>query len=53
MLIMVVSLLTFGIPMVMLSMNRSDEEAELIDEVSSFWLPNIMINQYLLSLGEF
>ena len=54
MLLMVVSLLICGIPMVMLNMNRSShEENEVIEGVSSFWLPNIMINQYLLSLGEF
>ena len=53
MLLIVISLLIFGIPMVMLNLNRTDDENEVIDDVSPFWLPNIMLNQYLLALGEF
>ena len=54
MLLMVVSLLIFGIPMVMLNINRTSYlDEEFIASVSPFWLVNIMINQYLLSLGEF
>ena len=54
MLIVVISLLTFGIPMIMLNMERKvHEEREVIESVSPFWLPNIMLNQYLLALGDF
>ena len=53
MLLMVVSLLIFGIPMIMLNLNRTDEKTELIEVIWPFWLPNIIINQYLLALGEF
>ena len=53
-LLVILSLLIFGIPLVMLDMNRIIlNEGEAIPEVSSFWLPNILINQYLLALGEF
>ena len=54
MLLMVISLMIFGIPMVMLNLNRSiNGEEEVIQGVSSFWLPNVVLNQYLLALGEF
>ena len=54
MLLMVVSLLIFGIPMVMLNINRTiNDQDEVINGVSKFWLPNILLNQYLLALGEF
>ena len=42
----------FGIPMVMLNSSRTDEIA-LVDQKFSFWIPNMLINQYLLALGEF
>ena len=47
-----ISLLMFGIPMVMLNSSRTDELA-LVDQKFSFWIPNMLINQYLLLLGEF
>ena len=54
MMLMVISLMIFGIPMVMLNMNRTiDGEDEVIPEVSKFWMPNMVLNQYLLALGEF
>ena len=44
----------FGIPMVMLNINRTiNGEDQVIHEVSKFWMPNMVLNQYLLALGEF
>ena len=47
-----VALVAFSIPMCMLDMNR-DAKAALISSGSGFWLLDGIINQYLLSLGEF
>ena len=54
-LIMLTSLTIFGIPMAMLNIDRiiKNEEEVISGVVSSFWLPNMLINQYLLALGEF
>ena len=38
-----ISLLMFGIPMVMLNSSRTDELA-LVDQKFSFWIPNMLIN---------
>ena len=38
--------------MMMLNSSRTDELA-LVDSTFSFWVPNMLLNQYLLSLGEF
>ena len=42
----------FGMPMLMLNLNN-DPADSMIDDTLGFWLPNMMMNQYLLSLGEF
>ena len=42
----------FGLPMAILNMNRTDD-TQVIKDPFSFWLPNMVINQYLLALGEF
>ena len=47
-----ISLMMFGIPLIMLNNSRTDELA-LVDQKFSFWIPNMLINQYLLALGEF
>ena len=53
-LILVLALLTFGIPMYMLDLNRSDiDDNHVIDPVFGFWGMNALLNQYFLSLGEF
>ena len=53
-LILVITLLTFGIPMHLLNLNRSEElDNTIIDEVSPFWGLNVLLNQYFLALGEF
>ena len=38
--------------MIMLNNSRTEELA-LVDQKFSFWIPNMLINQYLLALGEF
>ena len=44
-LLLILALITFGIPMHMLNLNRSaDEDNVFIDEVSSFWGLNILLN---------
>ena len=54
MLILAIALLTFGVPMHLLNLNRSDAlENTIIDEVSPFWGLNVLLNQYFLALGEF
>ena len=51
-LLLIISLLMFGIPMIMLNISRTEELA-LVDQKFSNWIPNMLINQYLLALGEF
>ena len=52
MLVMFLFLLLFGVPMSLLDMNRAEEE-KTIGENFPHWLPNLLINQYLLALGTF
>ena len=54
MIILAVALLMFGVPMIMLNLNRSKEEDNLvIAEAFGHWSVDMLVNQYLLSLGEF
>ena len=46
------ALATFGIPMIILNLNL-DAESQVVDDVFGFWLVNMLLNQYLLALGEF
>ena len=50
--LIVTALATFGIPMIILNL-KLDEESQVVDEVFGFWLVNMLLNQYLLALGEF
>ena len=52
MLLLIISLLMFGVPVLMLDMN-SAEGSEMIDDNFHFWLFDLMFNQYMLALGEF
>ena len=47
--------LMFGFPMVILDQNRNidDEDSLLVSNITGIWLIDMLINQYLLSLGEF
>ena len=49
--VFLLSLVTFGLPMHMLDLNRS--ESPLISVRFDFWVLDAIYNQYLLSLGEF
>ena len=53
--LMIIGLLICGVPMVMLNIIRIiNDQDQVINEVSSkWWLPNLIINQYTLALGEF
>lgn len=50
--LIVTSLMLFGVPMVMLNLNRTDD-VQVIDPTFGHWLPDMFLNQYFLSLGEF
>jgi len=32
---------------------KLDDESQVVDEVFGFWLVDMLLNQYLLALGEF
>lgn len=54
MLLLMIGLTMFGIPMILLNMNRVSSDVEnVIEEHTHLMLPNLFINQYLLALGEF
>ena len=43
----------FGMPMYILQLNRTEENA-VVDEIfGNIWILNAFYNQYMLSLGEF
>jgi len=46
------ALMMFGVPMVMLNLNRLEDNS-VVDEPFGFWGINMLLNQYLLALGEF
>ena len=50
--LLVTTLMVFGVPMIMLNMNRSPDVA-IVDAPFGFWVINMFLNQYLLALGEF
>lgn len=51
--IFIVALMMFGMPMYILQLNRSEDNA-IVDEVfGNIWILNAFYNQYMLSLGEF
>ena len=51
-LLLIMSLVMFGVPMIILNMNRSEDQL-VVDEIFGSWIQNMFINQYLLALGEF
>ena len=52
MILLAVTLLTFGVPMVLLNLNRGDDNV-IIEPIFGFWILDLLMNQYLLALGEF
>ena len=48
--IFLLGLVMFGVPLSMLSYNSEDE---LVGQTFTFWPVNLIVNQYLLSLGDF
>ena len=42
----------FGVPVVMLDMNSS-EDKELLEATFNFWIVDLIYNQYMLALGMF
>ena len=49
-----VALIAFGLPLVILDLNRDgSEESTLIPSSYGFWPIDALVNQYELSLGEF
>ena len=53
MLLLLLSLLLFGIPLSMISLSRDDDDQKLIQDGHFFWVLDVIWNQYLLALGEF
>ena len=54
MILLAVALLMFGVPLIMLNLNRSKEDENLvIAEAFGHWSVDMLVNQYLLSLGDF
>ncbi len=47
-----VSLIMFGIPMVILNNSRGQDNL-VLEGPFDFWILNMLLNQYLLALGEF
>ena len=50
--LLMTALMMFGVPMVMLNLNRLEDNS-VVDEPFGFWGINLLLNQYLLALGEF
>lgn len=51
MILIVVSLLMFGLPMTILNGNRTDQDS-IQDSPIGFWIIDMIIGQYLLALGD-
>ena len=52
MILILTALATFGIPMIILNLSL-DSESQVVDDVFGIWIVNMLLNQYLLALGEF
>ena len=52
MIILVITMLMFGLPIMMLSLN-TDDDKELVESNFHLMPVNVLYNQYMLSLGEF
>lgn len=50
--LIIASLMLFGVPMVMLDLNRDDGNLN-IEPIFGSWSANMFLNQYFLALGEF
>ena len=50
--LIVASLMLFGVPMAMLNLNR-DESSQVVEPTFGNWAANMILNQYFLALGEF
>ena len=48
-----VALLMFGVPLYLLQLNRTDDNAVVESKFGDIWLLNAFFNQYMLTLGEF
>ena len=49
--LLLLTMITFGVPMVLLQLNR-DEESEIIESIYDFWIIDLLLNQYMLLLGQ-
>ncbi len=52
MILLIVALASFGVPMIILDFNRTEDDNN-VSGYFGFWIFNMLINQYLLALGEF
>ena len=46
-------LISFGCAMICLGLNRTQDDEQIVTSYVGWWLIDSIINQYLLSLGEF
>ena len=50
--LLLTALMMFGVPMVMLNLNRAEEKS-IVDDPFNSWVFDMLLNQYLVLLGEF
>lgn len=53
MILLVTSLMMFGVPVAMLNLNRAEGDNDIVSTIFGFWIFDLLANQYFLSLGEF
>lgn len=52
--LLLIAILMFGVPLIMLNMNRSEEDENLIiGDSFGYWGLDMIVSQYLLALGQF
>lgn len=52
MILLIASLMMFGMPLVMLNLNRTSDN-DIVSTNFGFWMLDLLANQYFLALGEF
>ena len=50
--LLVTTLMMFGVPMVVLNLNRVEENS-IVEDSFNIWVFDMLLNQYLVLLGEF
>ena len=50
--LLLTALMMFGVPMIMLNLNRAEDKS-IVDDPFNSWVFDMLLNQYLVLLGEF